>query len=103
MTQTPRNGDLSQLLGIAHWIQWTMLGECERLAAGLSRDEFAALPEAERAAIEENAQKWTLLCRLGSVCEEATQGDCGSFYFCVREDDLKRGDFSRVRVFFQSF
>ncbi|MBQ6829222.1 MAG: DUF1963 domain-containing protein, partial [Thermoguttaceae bacterium] len=33
----------------------------------------------------------------------ATQGDCGSFYFCVREDDLKRGDFSRVRVFFQSF
>lgn len=103
LTQTPRNGDLSQLLGIAHWIQWTMLGECERLAAGLSRDEFAALPEAERAAIEENAQKWTLLCRLGSVCEEATQGDCGSFYFCVREDDLKRGDFSRVRVFFQSF
>lgn len=103
LTQTPPNGDLSQLLGIAHWIQWTMLGECERLAAGLSRDEFAALPEAERAAIEENAQNWTLLCRLGSVCEEATQGDCGSFYFCVREDDLKRGDFSRVRVFFQSF
>ena len=103
LTGTPLNGDFSQLLGIAHWIQWTMLGECERLAAGLSRDEFAALPEAERAAIEENAQKWTLLCRLGSVCEEATQGDCGSFYFCVREDDLKRGDFSRVRVFFQSF
>lgn len=103
LTGTPPNGDFSHLLGIAHWIQWTMLGECERLAAGLSRDEFAALPEAERAAIEENAQNWTLLCRLGSVCEEATQGDCGSFYFCVREDDLKRGDFSRVRVFFQSF
>ena len=103
LTGTPPNGDLSHLLGIAHWIQWSMLGECERLAAGLSDDEFAALPEAERAKIEENAPNWTLLCRLGSVCEEAMQGDCGSFYFCVREDDLKRGDFSRVRVFFQCF
>ena len=103
LTGTPPNGDFSQALGIAHWIQWSMLGECERLAAGLSDDEFAALPADERAKIEENAQKWTLLCRLGSVCEEATQGDCGSFYFCVREDDLKRSDFSRVRVFFQCF
>lgn len=107
VTGTPRNGDLSQLLGIAHWIQQSMLGECERLAAGLSDDEFAALPADERAKIEENAQKWTLLCRLGTVAdgddEAAMWGDCGSFYFCVREDDLKRGDFSRVRIFFQCF
>ncbi len=101
------SGDYSHLFGYPDWIQDSALDDCERLAAGISWDEFTALPADEKAKIEENAKNWTLLCRLGTVAdgddEAAIWEDCGSFYFCIREDALKRGDFSRVLTFFQCY
>ncbi|MBR4834796.1 MAG: DUF1963 domain-containing protein [Thermoguttaceae bacterium] len=94
-----------RLFGFPDLIQTPMRVDCERLAAGISWEEFCDSSASERAKIEENAKNWTLLCQLGTDDDGGVElywgGDCGALYFYIREDDLRRGDFDRVWAFWQ--
>ncbi len=94
--------DRSRLLGLPDVIQNPMEEECELVANGLTyRDRETLSPERE-AEIDEKSKDWTLLLQLATV-DDYMLGDCGSLYFWIKNDDLKRKNFDAALTEFQCY
>ena len=84
-----------------------MYEECEAVTRGWRRgcpEDFAKIPEEEKADIEEKSSEWMLLFQMGTVETDDFEmmfGDCGHIYFWIRKSDLAARDFSKVWLILQ--
>ena len=102
-------GDVTKILGYPDVIQNLMENECERVTRGYrcgSPEDYAKIPESEKADILEKAREWTLLFQMGTIESEEGHyefmfGDCGHIYFWIKKSDLMNRDFDKVWLILQ--
>lgn len=100
-------GERTKLLGYPDVIQNPMEEECERVTRGYScgsPEDYAKIPEAEKADIKEKASEWMLLFQMGTVSTEAYElmfGDCGHIYFWIKKSDLLKRKFENAWLILQ--
>lgn len=102
-------GDVTKLLGYPDVIQNPMENECERVTRGYrcgSPEDYAKIPESEKADILEKAKDWTLLFQMGTIETddghyEMMFGDCGHIYFWIKKSDLQSLNFDNVWLILQ--
>lgn len=100
-------GERTKLLGYPDVIQNPMEEECERVTRGYScgsPEDYAKIPDAEKADIKEKASDWMLLFQMGTVSVDAYElmfGDCGHIYFWIKKSDLVNRDFEHVWLVLQ--
>lgn len=100
-------GEHTKLLGYPDTIQNPMYEECEAVTRGWRRgcpEDFAKIPEEEKADIKEKSSEWMLLFQMGTVETndfEMMFGDCGHIYFWIRKSDLAARDFNKVWLILQ--
>ena len=95
-------GTYTKLLGYSDTIQNPMYEECEAVTRGWRRgnpEDFAKIPEEEKADIREKASEWMFLFQMGTVESDDFEmmfGDCGHIYFWIRKSDLAAKNFDKV-------
>lgn len=100
-------GTYTKLLGYPDTIQNPMYEECEAVTRGWRRgnpEDFAKIPEEEKADIKEKASEWMLLFQMGTVESDDFEmmfGDCGHIYFWIRKSDLAARNFDKVWLILQ--
>ena len=100
-------GEHTKLLGYPDTIQNSMYEECEAVTRGWRRgcpEDFAKIPEEEKADIKEKSSEWMLLFQMGTVETDDFEmmfGDCGHIYFWIRKSDLAARDFNKVWLILQ--
>lgn len=100
-------GERTKLLGYPDVIQNPMEEECERVIRGYScgsPEDYAKIPEAEKADIKEKASNWMLLFQMGTVSAEEYElmfGDCGHIYFWIKKSDLLSRNFEDAWLILQ--
>ena len=69
-----------------------------------SPEDYAKIPEAEKAEIKEKASEWRLLFQMGTVSTgdyELMFGDCGHIYFWIKKSDLVNRNFEHAWLILQ--
>ena len=97
----------TKLLGYPDTIQNPMYEECEAVTRGWRRgnkEDFAKIPDEEKADIKAKADQWMLLFQMGTVESDHYElmfGDCGHIYFWIRKSDLANMNFDNVWLILQ--
>lgn len=100
-------GERTKLLGYPDVIQNSMEEECERVTRGYHcgcPEDYAKIPEEEKADIKEKASDWMLLFQMGTVSEDEYElmfGDCGHIYFWIKKNDLLNCNFEAAWLILQ--
>ena len=77
--------------------------ECELASRGLQLGEECGLDASRQGELREASKDWRLLLQLDT--DDTTGwawGDLGKIYFWIREADARVGDFSQIRLMFDT-
>lgn len=100
-------GDYTKLFGYPDVIQNPMEEECESVTRGYRRgspEDYAKIPETEKADIKENANEWIMFFQMGTISDDDYElmfGDCGHIYFWIKKNDLKNCNFDNIWLILQ--
>ena len=100
-------GDRTKLLGYPDVIQSPMEEECETVTRGYrlgTSQDYAKIPEAEKADIKEKSREWMLLFQIGTISGEEFElmfGDFGHIYFWIKKEDLLKRNFDDIWLVLQ--
>jgi len=94
---------INRLLGHPDQIQGEMQLECQLASHGLYVGNSSGYYDPRSRALDAGADDWQLLLQIDSEDENmgAMWGDVGRVYFWIREQDLKKRDFSNVWLILQ--
>lgn len=98
--------EVSKLLGYADLIQGDMLLECEEVCNGIYCGGIPDITEKQREKMLADSKEWELLFQMSTVGNEDYElmfGDCGSIYFYIKKQDLKKKNFDNVWLVLQCF
>lgn len=94
----------TKLLGYPDEIQGPVEFECEISNNNFFSGDSSDYKAPKRKVLEENAKLWRLLFQIDSEDDaEMMWGDAGMVYFCIKEQDLKKQDFSKAWVSLQCY
>jgi WD40 repeat protein/uncharacterized protein YwqG len=103
--QAGENGEpIHRLLGYPEQVQvHDMPLECQCASHGLRIGDLSGKSDPQRLALEKGASDWRLLFQIDSDKGNlgSSWGDAGRVYFWIREQDLKKRDFSKVWLIMQ--
>lgn len=100
-------GDYTKLFGYPDVIQNPMEEECESVTRGYRQgcpEDYAKIPEEEKADIKSKAKEWIMLFQMGTITDDDYElmfGDCGHIYFWIKKNDLLNCDFDNVWLILQ--
>ncbi len=97
-------GSSHRMFGHPDQVQGDMTLECQLVSHGISTGSPEGFADPRRAALEKGADDWKLLLQVDSDAELGTMwGDSGRIYFWIRDQDLKKRDFSNVWLVLQCY
>ena len=89
-----------RLMGYPKLVQSDVRYECEWASRKLTAKLLEEIGEQQ---LQSDSRDWRLLLQLDSdETLDMYWGDCGSLYFCIKEESLRRCDFSKVWLRLQS-
>lgn len=96
---------IHRLLGHPNEIQGEMQLECQLVSHGLYAGDSSGYDDPRRPGLEKGADDWQLLLQIDSDEENlgVMWGDVGRVYYWIREQDLKKRDFSNVWLILQCY
>lgn len=94
-----------RMFGYPDEIQDDMKLECQLASNGVDVGNARGYSDARRAALEKGADDWQLLLQIDSDAGNlgTMWGDAGRVYFWIRQQDLKKRDFSNVWLILQCY
>lgn len=93
-----------KLLGYADLIQGEMLTECQLTSNGIYCGNSEGYHSEKAKQLSSDRKDWILLAQISSIMNEDFElmfGDCGSIYFYIKKDDLKRNNFDKSWMILQ--
>jgi uncharacterized protein YwqG len=96
---------IHRLFGHPEQIQGNMQLECQCAFHGLYMGDSSGYDDPRRPALEKGASDWQLLLQIDSDEDNlgAMWGDTGRVYFWIRQQELKKRDFSNVWLVLQCY
>ena len=95
---------IHRILGYPDQIQGNMQLDCQLALKGLYAD-YSGNKDPRAATLKKEASDWQLLLQIDSDVKDMNTmwGDMGRVYFWIREQDLKKRDFSNVWLMLQCY